>query len=396
MLADPVIEGWHCGTVAPTFVREAEIDTGAADALIGGVDVIGASDAAIGSINVERGLALDPAGQTRSEHCSHRPFRAVITIDAASEHDGLTLLARLRARTDAIRFCSAADLARSAAPLKWGVMCETLARTRQPGTVICTTCHEDVPAMTSTSTAIRSSAPASGRLRVQPAIAGRVIELMIRNDGGLTEVIEADPALCAVVVRAANSVHLGLSRRVGGVRQAMVMLGQDATTALAVARTADLVFEPDDTSPSLAPWAWPQAVAAARAAALLAPSMDANPEHAYTAGLLQNLPMMMGARHDAEHSGACARLLEGWNFPDTIVSAVRNHHRSLDDVVAPLDRIVVCARTLAAEAGLADSRPVAPMRDVIRAADLGRTGAASLVKEVERSLDVLIRLAGVK
>jgi HD-like signal output (HDOD) protein len=248
----------------------------------------------------------------------------------------------------------------------------------------------------SSATSSRTTASTSARLRVQPAIASRVIELMVRNEGGLTELVEADPSLCAVVVRAANSAHLGLSRRVGGVRQAMVMLGQDASTALAVARTADLVFEADESSPPLASWVWPQAVAAARAAALLAPSFDANPEHASTAALLQNLGLLMGGRHDAEHAGLTATLLESWNFPDQIVSAIRNHHRSLDDVVAPLDRVVVCARTLAAEVGLPDSKPVAPLREVVRAGDLSRNAASSIVREIERSLENLIRLAGVK
>jgi len=233
------------------------------------------------------------------------------------------------------------------------------------------------------------------RLRVQPAIAGKVIELLVRPDGALTELVEADPSLCAVVIRAANSAHLGLSRRVGGVRQAMVLLGQDATTALAVARTADLVFD-DDGSPNPPMWLWPHAVGVATACSSVARRMDVNPEHAYTAGLLQNLMVLMGHPHDADHSGNAAILLEKWNFPDSIVSAVRNHHRGLDDVVAPLDRVLVCGRTIAAEAGLPDSRPVAPMRDVARAADLGRAEIAAAVKDVERSLDSLVRLAGAR
>lgn len=231
------------------------------------------------------------------------------------------------------------------------------------------------------------------RLRVQPAIAGRVIELLLRNDGGLTELVEADPSLCAVVVRAANSAHLGLSRRVGGVRQAMVLLGQDATTALAVARTADLVFEDADDAPRPPNWLWPHAVAAATASAWIARRMDVNPEHAYTAGLLQNLPVLMGERHDGEHGEFAAATLERWNFPDAIVSAVRNHHRALDDVIAPLDRVVVCGRTLAAEAGLPDGKVVTTMRDVIRVADLARSETAAANTEIERALDALVQLA---
>jgi HD-like signal output (HDOD) protein len=232
------------------------------------------------------------------------------------------------------------------------------------------------------------------RLRVQPAIAGRVIELLVRNDGGLTEVVESDPSLCAVVVRAANSAHLGLSRRVGGVRQAMVLLGEDATTALAVARTADLVFEEGDDAPSPPSWVWPHAVAVATASSALARRMGVNPEHAYTAGLLQNLWVLMGERHDGDHGERAASLLETWNFPESIVGAVRNHHRTVDDVVAPIDRVVVCARTIAAEAGLPDMKAVTPMRDVARIAELGRNELAAALKDVDRALTSLIRMAG--
>jgi HD-like signal output (HDOD) protein len=233
------------------------------------------------------------------------------------------------------------------------------------------------------------------RLRVQPAIAGRVIELLLHNDGGLTELVEADPSLCAVVVRAANSAHLGLSRRVGGVRQAMVLLGQDATTALAVARTADLVFDDDVAgAPNPPSWVWPHAVGAATASAWLARRMDVNPEHAYTAALLQNLPVLMGERHDNDHGDRAAQTLERWNFPDAIVSAVRHHHRPIDEVIAPLDRVIVCGRTLAAEAGLPDGRALSPLQHVTRAADLGRNEIAAAVKDVHRALDALVRLAG--
>ena len=231
------------------------------------------------------------------------------------------------------------------------------------------------------------------RLRVQPAIAGRVIELLLHNDGGLTDLVEADPSLCAVVVRAANSAHLGLSRRVGGVRQAMVLLGQDATTALAVARTADLVFEDAEGAPNPPSWVWPHAVAVATASSWLARRMDVNPEHAYTAGLLQNLPVLMAERHDNDHGEHAAATLERWNFPDAIVSAARHHHRPLDDVLAPLDRVVVCARTLAAEAGWPDGRSLAPMDKVTRAAQLGRSEITAALHDIERGLDALVRLA---
>jgi putative nucleotidyltransferase with HDIG domain len=235
------------------------------------------------------------------------------------------------------------------------------------------------------------------RLRVQPAIASRVLHLLVGHDSsGLTELVEADPSLCAVVVRAANSTHLGLSRRVGGVRQAMVLLGQDATKALAVARTADLVFE-DDAQGGLPPsWFWPHAVATAIACSGLARAVDVNPEHAYTAGLLHDVAVLFDDRHDADHPERAAAALEGWNFPDQIVTAIRSHHRQLDEVIAPMDRLLVAGRSLASEAGLTDGRTVAPLRDVQRVLDVSRSDVKAVLADIERGLARLVRLAGAK
>jgi len=239
------------------------------------------------------------------------------------------------------------------------------------------------------------SVHATTRLRVQPAVASKVIDLLIHNGGGLTELVEADPGLCAVIVRAANSTHLGLSRRVGGVRQAMVLLGQDAATALAVARTSDLVFDGDDTTlpPS---WFWPHAVASATAAAGLAQGTDANPEHAYTAGLLQNLGVLIDDRHESDHAEVGGEVLERWNFPESIVSAVRNHHQSIEKLISPLDRVVAGARALASEAGVADGRPTAAVRDVSRVLDVSRAQAKAISSDIERALGNLVRLAGAR
>jgi HD-like signal output (HDOD) protein len=233
------------------------------------------------------------------------------------------------------------------------------------------------------------------RLQVQPAIASKVIELLVRRDrNALTDLVESDPSLCAVVVRAANAAHLGLSRRVQGVRQAMVLLGDDATTALAVARTADLVFESDTSLPLSPNWYWPHAVATATAAGSIARIVGANHEQAYTAGLVADLTVVSDAPHDADCAERGADMLAGWNFPEPIVQAVRNHHRGLDEVVATLDRVILAARAIAADAGFADGRPVPPVRDVQRVLDLGRSQVRSVSDDVERAIARLIRLAG--
>ena len=78
------------------------------------------------------------------------------------------------------------------------------------------------------SPATRRTALLRDRLLVHPRAAQRVLELLAVPDGAHAELcalVELDPALTAAVLRAANSAHLGFSRRIAGIRHATVLLG---------------------------------------------------------------------------------------------------------------------------------------------------------------------------
>ena len=119
VVANPVIERWHVGTVEPTFHAES-VASGVADT----VDIIGKTMDELLTIGVERGLALDPQelrvvqshyaelgreptdveletlAQTWSEHCAHKTFRAAITTDDGEDRP--SLIQMLRNCTDTI------------------------------------------------------------------------------------------------------------------------------------------------------------------------------------------------------------------------------------------------------------------------------------------------------
>jgi phosphoribosylformylglycinamidine synthase len=119
VIANPVIERWHEGTLEPAF---AGGDPGSGRAVT--IAVREASDSELADINAERGLALDTfelhairahfsalgrdptdaeletLAQTWSEHCAHKTFRATITTDDGTIID--PLLAQLRRCTDEI------------------------------------------------------------------------------------------------------------------------------------------------------------------------------------------------------------------------------------------------------------------------------------------------------
>ena len=195
------------------------------------------------------------------------------------------------------------------------------------------------------------------RLMVHPASARVVLAVLQRPDdhaADLTRTILTDPALAAAVLRAANSAHLGYSRRIGGVRQASVMLGASLVSSLAASRVADLVFDAD--APDYPDWLWLHSIATACSASVLARRVGESPDDAYSAGLLHEVGWLLGAgvaadQPDQDHAGLGARLLARWNLPDRIVGAVQQHHTRPASLAVPLDRVVVAAHAFAVAVG---------------------------------------------
>jgi phosphoribosylformylglycinamidine synthase len=119
VIANPVIERWHTGTVEPVFHPES-VSNGKAEI----VPIGGRSLAELLEIGRQRALALDPEellsiqayfaqldrqptdceletlAQTWSEHCAHKTFRAHIDTDDGGDRG--SLIATLRNCTDAI------------------------------------------------------------------------------------------------------------------------------------------------------------------------------------------------------------------------------------------------------------------------------------------------------
>lgn len=201
------------------------------------------------------------------------------------------------------------------------------------------------------------------RLLVHPASARVVLEVLRGPaDAGrdLTRTVMTDPALSAAVLRAANSAHLGYSRRIGGIRQASVMLGGSLVGSLAASRVADLVF---DTSPPDYPdWLWLHSITMGCACSVLARHTGDAVDDAFTVGLLHDIGWLLAASNgvdvagfdgasDAGHGAAGAELLARWNLPDRIVATVQRHHIRSTALTAPLERLTVGAHAFAAALG---------------------------------------------
>lgn len=245
-------------------------------------------------------------------------------------------------------------------------------------------------------TATRSQQTGIGRERllVHARSAQRVLELLhLPGDAAddLSRTVRLDPALTAAVVRAANSAHLGYSRRIAGIRQASVMLGGTMVASLAAGRVADLVF--DSAPPDYPDWLWPHSLAVAASAAVLARRVDEPVDDAYTAGILHDVGWLLAASnglqdgdHGVDHGTAGADLLARWNFPERTIAAVQRHHpRAAAGVVDPLSRIVVAAHALAAAIGATSPEPAIDTRDALRLVGLDAR-APQVIAEVEQEL----------
>lgn len=209
--------------------------------------------------------------------------------------------------------------------------------------------------------------------------------------GDISRTVMLDPALTAAVLRAANAAHLGYSRRIGGVRQATVMLGGTLVASLAAGRVADLVFDPDP--PAYPDWLWPHSLAVAASSAVLAKICDESVDDAFTAGLLHDVGWLLAATNradlddgDQEHATAGAELLSRWNFPDRLVASVQHHHLRAGALVDQLERVVVAAHAFAKEVGATSPEPSVSRMEALELLDLTDLRTAGIVAEIEQEL----------
>ena len=231
------------------------------------------------------------------------------------------------------------------------------------------------------------------RLLVHPTAARVVLEVLQSADGGrdITKTVITDPALAASVLRAANSAHLGYSRRIGSIRQASVMLGGQLVGSLAASRVADLVF--DTEAPDYPDWLWLHSLTTACACSVLARHMGESIDEAFTIGLLHEVGWLHAASNgvdlaatDTDHTTAGAELLARWNLPDRIVAAVQQHHTRSNALSAPLDRLVVAAHGLVAAMGVPSPERAIPAAEALVLVNLSDIRQAVLLGQIENEL----------
>lgn len=202
--------------------------------------------------------------------------------------------------------------------------------------------------------------------------------------------VEADPALTAAVLRAANSAASAPIDRVTTAERAVMRIGLSATHRIVTGAVIGSSFN-DLRSAGLDPdELWRHVIACA----LLADTVTrdgAGRSQGFTAGLLHDIGRMAMAQADPEryakvvaaaragrnveeteqavfghdHAEFGARVAEEWSIPQEIVEAIGNHHGA---AASPLSDAIARARALAVHLGFGDG--IAPPEDAIDGSDL--------------------------
>lgn len=230
------------------------------------------------------------------------------------------------------------------------------------------------PASPEAKNRLRSIVNRTTELAPLRSVAARAIQLAEDERSAamdLATVISSDQALSAKLLRLSNSAYYGYSRRIGNVREAVILLGMRTVRSVAISSgiidsfsvpTPHALFEKD--------LFWAHSVSVGLVAEIIArETRIARPEDAFTAGVLHDigkLAMMLaepeefaevvdlvlneGLRYvEAEqavfgigHEHVGARLAQRWKFPEPLCEAIKRHHRDrpaaaiegLGDIVA--------------------------------------------------------------
>lgn len=219
---------------------------------------------------------------------------------------------------------------------------------------------------------VRSIVNRTTELRPLRTVAARAISLAEDERTAamdLASVISSDQALTAKLLRLSNSAYYGYARRIGNVREAIILLGMRTVRSVAITSGIIEALEIEEVQGFDKELFWAHSVSVGLVAEAIAKdTRAARPEDAFTAGVLHDvgkLAMMLAEPldfgqvvdlvvhermrwHDAEnavfgigHEHVGARLAQRWRFPDPLVDAIRQHHperqsptiESLADVV---------------------------------------------------------------
>ncbi len=193
-----------------------------------------------------------------------------------------------------------------------------------------------------------------------PQVAFRVMEVANDPESGaadLKDVMEGDAALSARVLRCVNSSAYATRTRITNLQQAIAYLGLKQIRNLAMTASVSELFKKDEAiGPYRRSELWKHLVSVGICARLIALRRKLHDfEDAFLAGLLHDVGIVLEDQHahqafcrmirslneqktltavemrelGFDHTQLGEQVAKAWNFPESIVAAIRYHHASV-------------------------------------------------------------------
>lgn len=258
------------------------------------------------------------------------------------------------------------------------------------------------------------------RLPSPPGVGARVLELCRQDESDLhlfADVIMADPALSARLLRFANSPALGSGGGVTTVRDAVLLLGMRATKLTALGFS--LPWEIQEHCPSFDLRSfWSESLLRAVVARhVVAPRFQIERELAFTAALLARIGRLVLAQSDpaeyeavlvkahaaellprfererfgADHADVGSRQLEQWGLPRPLARACRGLLNAADREESALARTVHLSNGLI-EAGLGQDAASGAFDAILQTLGMSEADWLSAVDEIDHDYQAMTRL----
>ncbi len=217
----------------------------------------------------------------------------------------------------------------------------------------------------------------TGDLPPMPMVAAKVNQLVESGKANADEIakaISSDPAVSARILKISNSAFYGRQRKIQTLTDAVVMLGHNTLKGLVVAASLKEIYKPSGLIENML---WEHSFGAGVAARIIAGhTRQAGSDEAFMAGLFHDIgKIIMNFREKEKlrlvmercynemllfeeveqavfpytHAELGAYVLEKWNLPVPLITAVMHHH-----TLAFTEEDDSCQRSLTAVTALAN------------------------------------------
>lgn len=265
---------------------------------------------------------------------------------------------------------------------------------------------------------LRKTIMTTGDLPPMPMVATKVIQLVESGKANAEEIaraISSDPAVSARVLKISNSAFYGRQRKIQTLSDAVVILGHNTLKGLVVAASLKEIYKPGGLTENML---WEHSFGAGVAARLIAAhSHSVGADEAFLAGLFHDIgKIIMNLREKEKfqlviercyneelpfeeiertffpytHAELGGYVLEKWKLPETLITAVMQHHAFAfternDDYQRNLTAVTSLANLLCVKLGIGARSPVEDL-------DISGSQAASILKIED---DALMQLESV-